>query len=78
MFTPHDEMNPRNLREKYKGWIGKKVIVGLTSFHYVCGRWKDIEDYDALFAVGDRELRVKMNEIETIADAPEAQAEFFK
>jgi hypothetical protein len=78
MFTPHDEMNPRNLREKYQGWIGKKVIVGLTTFHYVCGTWTGIEGYHALFTVGGRPMKVKLNEIDTIAEASEAQAEFFK
>jgi hypothetical protein len=78
MFTPHSEMNPRNLRDKYKDWIGKKVTVGLTTFHYVSGRWKAIEGYYAIFDVGSREIRINMAEIDTIADAPEAQAEFFK
>jgi hypothetical protein len=71
-------MNPRNLRDKYQGWIGKKVNVGLTTFHYVCGTWKDIQGYDAIFSIGGRELRLKMNEIDTVSDAPGAQAEFFK
>jgi hypothetical protein len=78
MFQPHDEMNPRNLREKYKDWVGKKVTVGLTTFHYVSGTWKDIQGYDAVFSVGGRELRVNMNTIDTIAEAPAAQAEFYK
>jgi hypothetical protein len=78
MFTPHDEMNPRNLREKYKEWIGKKVTVGLTTFHYLCGHWKDIEGYNAIFSIGERAMRINMNEIDTIAEAPAAQAEFFK
>jgi hypothetical protein len=78
MFTPHDEMNPRNLRAKYQEWIGKKVTVGLTTFHYLSGHWKAIDGYFAVFSVGDRELRINMNEIDTIAEAPGAQAEFFK
>ena len=78
MFTPHDELNPRHLREKYQEWIGKRVNVGLTTFHYLCGTWKDIQGLDALFTIGGRELKVKLAEIDTIADAPAAQAEFFK
>ena len=78
MFQPNSSMNPRNLREKYQSWIGKKVTVGTTSFHYLSGIWKGIEDYDAIFSIAGRELRIKMNEIDNVADAPEAQAEFFK
>jgi hypothetical protein len=78
MFQPHDEQNPRNLREKYKEWIGKKVNVGLTTFHYLCGTWKDVDGYYALFTVGEHQLKVKLAEIDTIAEAPAAQAEFFK
>jgi hypothetical protein len=78
MFVPHDEQNPRHLREKYQEWIGKKVNVGLTTFHYLCGTWKDIAGYDAVFTVGSHELKVKLKEIDTIAEAPGAQAEFFK
>jgi hypothetical protein len=78
MFVPHDEQNPRHLREKYQEWIGKRVNVGLTTFHYLCGTWKDIQGYDALFVVGGRELKVKLAEIDNIGEAPAAQAEFFK
>jgi hypothetical protein len=78
MFNPHSELNPRHLREKYKEWIGKKVTVGLTTFHYLSGTWKDIVGYEAIFSVGGRELKVNMNELDTIAEAPSAQAEFFK
>jgi hypothetical protein len=78
MFTPHDEMNPRHLREKFTEWIGKKVTVGLTTFHYLCGTWKDIQGLDAVFTIGTHELKIKLNEIDTISEAPGAQAEFFK
>jgi hypothetical protein len=70
--------NPRNLREKYQSWIGKKVTVGLTTWHYLCGTWKAIEGYDAIFAIGPNQRRVSLQEIDTVADAPEAQAEYFK
>lgn len=78
MFTPNDELNPRHLREKYQAWVGKKVTVGTTTFHYLSGMWKSIEGYFAVFTIGGRELKLNLNEIDNIADAPEAQAEFFK
>ena len=70
--------NPRNLRDKYKDWVGKKVIVGLTTFHYLCGRWKDIEGYYAQFQIGDKVHQVPLDQIDNVADASEAQAEYFK
>ena len=78
MFTPNSEMNPRHLREKFLPWVGKKVTVGLTTFHYICGKWSDIDGYDAVFSIGGRELRVNMNEIDNVAESPEFQAEYFK
>jgi hypothetical protein len=70
--------NPRNLREKYQSWIGKRVTVGLTTFHYLCGTWKAIDGYDAVFTIGAAELRIRLDEVDNVADAPEAQAEYFK
>ena len=72
------KQNPRNLREKYQTWIGKKVTVGLSTWHYLCGTWKGIDGYDAIFTIGQHEKRVLLNEIETVVDAPAAQAEYFK
>ncbi len=70
--------NPRNLREKYQLWIGKKVNVGLTTLHYLCGRWKAIDGYDAVFDIGDKEMRIRLHEIDNVADAVDAQVEYFK
>jgi hypothetical protein len=70
--------NPRNLRDKFQGWIGKKVTVGLTTFHYLSGTWKAIEDYDAIFEIGGNIHRVPMDEIDNVAEAPAAQAEYYK
>jgi hypothetical protein len=70
--------NPRNLREKYQGWLNKKVIVGLTTFHYLCGHWKSFDGYYAVFQIGDQEHRVLLDEIDNVAEAPGAQAEYFK
>ena len=70
--------NPRNLREKYQTWIGKKVTVGLRTFHYLCGRWKAIEGYDAIFTIGSKDMHIKLDDVDNVADAPDAQAEYFK
>lgn len=70
--------NPRHLRDKFQEWVGKKVIVGLTTFHYLCGTWKAFDGYHAIFEIGGKEHRVLMHEIDTVADAPAALAEYFK
>jgi len=70
--------NPRNLREKYQEWLGKKVTVGLTTFHYLSGTWKAIEGYDAVFEIAGHDQRVPLDEVDNVALAPAAQAEYFK
>jgi ribosome maturation factor RimP len=70
--------NPRNLREKYTEWLGKRVTVGLTTFHYLSGTWKAIDGYDAVFEIGGREQRVALDEVANVALAPHAQSDYFK
>lgn len=71
-------VNPRNLRDKFQAWVGKKVTVGLTTYHYLCGTWQGFDGYYAVFRIGGRAQRVALHEIDTVSDAPSAQAEFFK
>ncbi|MSP60700.1 MAG: hypothetical protein EXR72_10235 [Myxococcales bacterium] len=75
---PLEKINPRHLREKYQDWIGKRVNVGLTTYHYICGTWKETTDDQVVFQIGGNEMRVPIAEIATISDAPTWQAEFFK
>jgi hypothetical protein len=71
-------LNPRHLREKYQSWVGKKVVVGLTTLHYLCGTWKSIEGYYAIFTIGGREQKVLLDQLDNIADAEPHVAEYFK
>ena len=73
-----DSINPRHLREKFQEWVGKKVIVGLTTYHYISGTFKAIEGHEALFSIGSESKRVPLQEIDTVAEAVAAQAEYFK
>ena len=73
-----ESINPRHLREKYQEWIGKKVTVGLTTYHYLCGMMTAVDGHEAVFTIGAREKRVKLQEIDNISESPSAQAEFFK
>ena len=70
--------NPRNLREQFQKWTNKKVTVGTTTFHYLCGVWEGFDAYDAVFRIGGRKVNVKLDEIDTVIDAAASQAEFFK
>jgi hypothetical protein len=70
--------NPNQVREKFGHLLGKKVTVGTTTLHYLCGRWKAIDGHDAIFSVGERELRIPLTQLETMTEAPELQAEYSK
>jgi hypothetical protein len=77
-MQPEWRRNPRNLRDQFKDWVGKKVNVGLKSFHYICGTWKGFDGLDAVFTIGGKDTRVPLDDVDNVADAPEAQAEFYK
>ncbi len=71
-------LGPRTRREKYERWVGRKVVVGLKSLHYLCGRLTAVDDEQATFAVRFDQHRVPLAEIASIAAAPDVEAEFFK
>jgi hypothetical protein len=75
---PLDTINPRHLREKYQPWLGKRVNVGLTTLHYICGVWADMGDDHATFKIGAHHMKVALGEIATITDATPWQADYFK
>jgi hypothetical protein len=73
-------LNPRVQRDELKGFVGKKVMIGTRSYHYVSGRATRLhEDKDQLEVhVGDQVVMVPLGEVATIQEAPEAQAEYVK
>jgi hypothetical protein len=73
-----ESINPRHLREKYQEWVGKRVVAGLTTYHYVCGTWEAIEGHNAVFKVGPQTMRFKLQEIDNVSPAVPAQADFYK
>lgn len=78
MATVAETVNPRHLRERYNEWVGRRVTVGTTKLHYLCGEWKAIDESHAVFRIGEHEMRVRLSEIATILDAPAWQPDFFK
>lgn len=75
---PLETINPRHLREKFQPWVGKRVSVGLTTLHYLCGVFSDMGDDHVIFQIGDQHMKVALGEIATVSDAAALQADFFK
>ena len=74
-----EKVNPRHLREKYKDWESKRVTVGLSTFHNLCGTWLGTDDNnDVTFRIGEREMKFPIAQIELVADANPYQSDFFK
>jgi hypothetical protein len=73
-----ETINPRHLREKFQEWVGKRVTVGTTTYHYLCGTWKTLDKREAIFEIGGHEMKLPIAEIATIVEAPPWQADFFK
>ncbi len=73
-----ERINPRNLREKYASWVGKRVNIGLVNLHYICGTWSEMGDSDATFKIGGKQMKVLLREIASVVDADPVQADFFK
>ena len=73
-----EKINPRHLREKFTGWDGKRVVVGTTTFHYLCGIWKRMDGDKVVFQIGTHEMPIPITQIDTIGDANPAQSDFFK
>ena len=74
-----DKVNPRHLREKYKEWDGKRVVVGLSTYHYLCGTWQRVEENnDVVFQIGEHEMRIPITYVETVGEANPVQSDFYK
>lgn len=73
-----ETINPRHLREKFGEWVGKRVNVGLTTYHYLCGVWTALDGNDVTFKIGDHDMRVPISQISTVSEAPAWQADYFK
>jgi hypothetical protein len=77
-MTATETVNPRHLREKFGEWVGKRVVVGTHSYHYLCGIWKGLEGEKVRFEIGGRPMDVALSDVATVAAAEEWQADFFK
>jgi hypothetical protein len=60
------------------GRIGDKLVVGTTTWHYLCGRLDAIEADRAVFLVGTERVVLPLAHVATVVPASPAQAEFVK
>jgi hypothetical protein len=72
------ELNPRNLREKVKPLMGKKVMIGTADWHYVCGILEKIEGDQVTVTVLGKPVRISASNVATIKEAPSLQIEYIK
>jgi hypothetical protein len=70
---------PRNRAGVVRTFVGKKVTLSTTDFHYVVGRLLALDDDDMLVvAVGDQSVRLARRDLATIQGADPALAEYVK
>ena len=73
------DKNPRHARDRLEPFLGKKVIVGTSDFHYVSGWAVEFVDGQQLkMTVNGRELFVGVDDVVTISEVPDVQAEYVK
>ena len=77
-MTPVPELNPRNLREKIKPLMGKKVMIGTADWHYVCGILEKIEGDQVTVMVLGKPVLISAANVATIKEAPSLQVEYVK
>lgn len=70
---------PRNRPAVVRGFVGRKVTLSTTDFHYVVGRLVALGEDDALvLTVKGEEVRLPRTGLATIQAADEALAEYVK
>ena len=73
------ETNPRHHRDRISRFLGKKVIVGTSDYHYVSGRAVEFVDGSRLrMTVNGDDVLVNVDDVATISAVPEVQAEYIK
>lgn len=73
------QSNPRHHRDRIAEFLGKKVVVGTSDFHYVSGRAVEFVDGCKLrITVNGRDVLVEVDHVATISEVPDVQAEYVK
>jgi len=70
---------PRNRAAIVRGYVGKKVTLSTTDFHYAVGRLLALQDDDVLvIEVGRQVVKLPRRNLATIQEADLAMAEYVK
>jgi len=72
------DMNPRVLRDHLGPWVGKKVMIGTSDFHYVSGVVQSVEGAQVKVTVGGKLVIIPTANVATINEASPYQAEYVK
>ncbi len=73
------DSNPRHHRDRIQSFLGKKVVVGTSDYHYVSGRAVEFVDGTRLrMTVNGRDVLIEVVNVATISEVPEVQAEYVK
>ena len=79
-MKPHQiDPFPRNRASIVRGYVGKKVTLSTTVFHYAVGRLLAVQDDDVLvLEVGRQVVKLPRQNLATIQEADAALAEYVK
>jgi hypothetical protein len=70
---------PRNRAAIVRGYVGKKITLSTTDFHYVVGRLLALQEDDTLVVEVGREIvKLARSSLATIQEADAALAEYVK
>lgn len=80
MARPHAiDPFPRNRASTVRAYVGKKVTVSTTDFHYVVGRLLSLKDDEVLILeVGSEVVELPRRNLATIQEADAALVEYVK
>jgi hypothetical protein len=70
---------PRNRKSIILGYVGKKVTISTTDFHYAVGTLIELDHDDRVrLSVRDRDVLIARRHVATIQEAHAALAEYVK
>jgi hypothetical protein len=80
LVTPHAiDPFPRNSVHIVRSYVGKKITLSTTDFHYVVGRLLSVQDDEQLvIEVGQQLVKLPRHNLATIQEADAALAEYVK
>lgn len=78
MANELNQLNPRTLRDKLGPFVGKKVVIGTTDWHYISCRVTLLEGDTVHVTVAGKGVTIPAKNVATIHEVAEHQAEYIK